>query len=76
MNVFETLDRRQSDTNPSENQEATPGDDKDSNSSLPGGPPMFQSLLMKFLDVDAPIPSPDDSAQVKTILLYFFKPLY
>lgn len=61
-------DRRQSDTNPSESQETTTGDDKDSNSSLPGGPPMFQSLLMKFLDVDAPIPGPDDSPQVLAFL--------
>ncbi|XP_066254151.1 mediator of RNA polymerase II transcription subunit 12 isoform X3 [Euwallacea similis] len=64
--VAALLDRRQSDTNPTEGQEATPGDDKDSNSSVPGGPPMFQSLLMKFLDVDAPLPGPDDSAQKKT----------
>lgn len=64
VNFNINIDRRQSDTNPSESQETTTGDDKDSNSSVPGGPPMFQSLLMKFLDVDAPIPGPDDSPQV------------
>ncbi|XP_060517503.1 mediator of RNA polymerase II transcription subunit 12 isoform X2 [Cylas formicarius] len=64
--VAALLDRRQSDSNPLNDQEATAGDDKDSSSSLPGGPPMFQSLLMKFLDVDAPLPSPDDCAQKKT----------
>ncbi|KAF7269352.1 mediator complex subunit kohtalo isoform X2 [Rhynchophorus ferrugineus] len=64
--VAALLDRRQSDVNPSDGQETTQNDDKDSNSSMPGGPPMFQSLLMKFLDTDAPVPSPDDCAQKKT----------
>lgn len=64
--VAALLDRRQSDTNSSGDQETTPGDDKDSSSSVPGGPPMFQSLLMKFLDNDAPVPSPDDCSLKKT----------
>uniref|UniRef100_A0AAR5PM52 Mediator complex subunit Med12 domain-containing protein n=1 Tax=Dendroctonus ponderosae TaxID=77166 RepID=A0AAR5PM52_DENPD len=64
--VAALLDRRQSDSNPSENHDAIPGDDKESCGSVPGGPPMFQSLLMKFLDIDAPLPSPDDSVQKKT----------
>lgn len=63
--VAALLDRRQSDSSSNNEQDATAGDDKDSNSSVPGGPPMFQSLLMKFLDVDAPLPSPDDTPQVK-----------
>lgn len=64
--VAALLDRRQSDTNTPGDQEATPGDDKDSNSSVPGGPPMFQSLLMKFLDTEAPVPAPDDCPMVTT----------
>jgi mediator of RNA polymerase II transcription subunit 12 len=64
--VAALLDRRQSDTTANNDQEATAGDDKDSNCSTPGGPPMFQSLLMKFLDSDAPVPSPDDCPQKKT----------
>lgn len=71
MAVAALLDRRQSDTSSSTDQDATPGDDKDSNSSVPGGPPMFQSLLMKFLDSDAPVPSPDDTPQVYDILFWF-----
>lgn len=63
--VAALLDRRQSDSNTPGDQEAAPGDDKDSNSSVPGGPPMFQSLLMKFLDTDAPVPAPDDCPMVR-----------
>ncbi|KAJ8916222.1 hypothetical protein NQ315_016361 [Exocentrus adspersus] len=64
--VAALLDRRQSDATSIADQEAAPGDDKDSNSSVPGGPPMFQSLLMKFLDNDAPVPAPDDCIMKKT----------
>lgn len=63
--VAALLDRRQSDISSSTDQD-TIIDDRDSSSSMPGGPPMFQSLLMKFLDTDAPIPSLDDSPQKKT----------
>lgn len=62
--VAALLDRRQSDTTTTNDQETNTGDDKDSSSSMPGGPPMFQSFLMKFLDNDAPIPAPDDCPQV------------
>lgn len=62
--VAALLDRRQSDSSSSGDQEGGGGDDKDSNNSVPGGPPMFQSLLMKFLDSDAPVPAPDDCSQV------------
>lgn len=68
--VAALLDRRQSDTAAASEQEATAGDDKDSSSSVPGGPPMFQSLLMKFLDTDAPVPSPDDTAPVRDNSFY------
>ncbi|XP_049822887.1 mediator of RNA polymerase II transcription subunit 12 isoform X3 [Aethina tumida] len=64
--VAALLDRRQSDTTTTNDQETNTGDDKDSSSSMPGGPPMFQSFLMKFLDNDAPIPAPDDCPQKKT----------
>lgn len=67
LGVAALLDRRQSDTNPTGDQETTAGDDKDSNSSVPGGPPMFQSLLMKFLDNDAPLPTPDDCPMVSQV---------
>lgn len=64
--VAALLDRRQSDTAASSpaDHDGTIADDKDSNVSVPGGPPMFQSLLMKFLDTDAPVPAPDDCPQV------------
>lgn len=66
--VAALLDRRQSDaaTSPSPENDGAIADDKDSNVSVPGGPPMFQSLLMKFLDTDAPVPAPDDCPQKKT----------
>ncbi|XP_008193999.1 mediator of RNA polymerase II transcription subunit 12 isoform X1 [Tribolium castaneum] len=64
--VAALLDRRQSDSATNGDQETAPGDDKDSNCSVPGGPPMFQQLLMKFLDSDAPVPAPDDCPQKKT----------
>ncbi|CAH0557477.1 unnamed protein product [Brassicogethes aeneus] len=64
--VAALLDRRQSDSNATGDQEAASGDDKDSTSSMPGGPPMFQSFLMKFLDNDAPVLAPDDCSQKKT----------
>lgn len=64
--VAALLDRRQSDAaaSSSGDHDGAVADDKDSNVSVPGGPPMFQSLLMKFLDVDAPVPAPDDCPQV------------
>lgn len=66
--VAALLDRRQSDSSSSGgDQESGGGDDKDSNNSVPGGPPMFQSLLMKFLDSDAPVPAPDDCSQVSEV---------
>lgn len=67
--VAALLDRRQSDTNTAGDQEAAPGDDKDSNSSVPCGPPMFQSLLMKFLDTEAPVPAPDDCPMVSKLII-------
>ncbi|XP_071052506.1 mediator of RNA polymerase II transcription subunit 12 isoform X3 [Onthophagus taurus] len=64
--VAALLDRRQNDASSTTDQDASTTDDKDSNSSVPGGPPMFQSLLMKFLDTEAPVPAPDDCPQKKT----------
>ncbi|XP_045472646.1 mediator of RNA polymerase II transcription subunit 12 isoform X2 [Harmonia axyridis] len=64
--VAALLDRRQSDSSSNADQETTANDDKDSNCSIPAGPPMFQSLLMKFLDNDAPVPSPEDCPAKKT----------
>lgn len=66
--VAALLDRRQSDTSTNADQETTANDDKDSNCSVPAGPPMYQSLLMKFLDNDAPVPSPEDCPAVCIIL--------
>lgn len=63
--VAALLDKRQSDSTVTADQDTSASDDKDSNCSAPGGPPMFQSLLMKFLDSDAPTPSPDDCSQVR-----------
>lgn len=74
--VAALLDRRQSDTNTTTDQEAATGDDKDSNSSVPGGPPMFQSLLMKFLDNDAPVPAPDDCIMVLKLSPLRFSAIY
>lgn len=68
--VAALLDKRQSESVSPTDQDTSTNDDKDSNSSVPGGPPMFQSLLMKFLDNDAPLPSPDDCSQV--FYLFFF----
>ena len=67
--VAALLDRRQSDTNITCDQDTSVTDDKDSITSSPGGPPMFQSLLMKFLDTDAPVPAPEDCAQVGELLI-------
>lgn len=71
--VAALLDRRQSDaaTSSSADHDGAVTDDKDSNVSVPGGPPMFQSLLMKFLDTDAPVPAPDDCPQVGDCNLIF-----
>lgn len=54
MAVAKLLEKRQSDLLAS-SDENSPSDDKDSVTSGPTGPPIFQSLLMKFLDKDAPI---------------------
>lgn len=57
MAVAWLLDKRQSDVTSADSENAT-ADDKDSTSSAnnqPGGLPVFQSLLMKFLDNDAPV---------------------
>lgn len=70
--VAALLDRRQNDTNVTADQDANTLDDKDSNNSVPGGPPMFQSLLMNFLDTDAPVPTPDDCPQVCIFVRTFF----
>lgn len=79
--VAALLDRRQSDSSSGNEQEGnnnTGTEDKDSNCSISGGPPMFQSLLMKFLDTDAPVPAPDDCPQKKiafTNLIHLFAEL-
>lgn len=52
--VAKLLEKRQSDLLAS-SEDNSPSDDKDSIASAPTGPPIFQSLLMKFLDKDAPI---------------------
>lgn len=56
MAVAKLLEKRQAEVCCSEPD--NPGDDKDSTSSLTGAPnglPVFQPLLMKFLDNDAPV---------------------
>jgi len=54
--VAKLLEKRQNDLlASSEDMNSGPNDDKDSVSSLPPGPPTFQSMLMSFLDVDAPV---------------------
>lgn len=57
MAVAKLLEKRQQEilniTNHS--NETDQGDDKDSTASLPAGLPIFQPLLMKFLDNDAPV---------------------
>lgn len=69
--VAALLDKRQQDSSATSagDQEgasapSAPGDDKESTGSAPGGPPAFQSLLMRFLDRDAPVPAPDDCVLV------------
>lgn len=57
MAVAWLLDKRQQDVSSPE-PDTNASDDKDSVSSLnnqPSGLPIFQNLLMKFLDDDAPI---------------------
>lgn len=56
MAVAKLLEKRQAEvTSGGGNGESDPGDDKDSTASTPPGLPVFQPLLMKFLDYDAPI---------------------
>lgn len=65
MAVAWLLDKRQSEVLPSEGENAN-GDEKDSVGSgcaLNGGVPVFQSILMHFLDFDAPILDDNGSAQ-------------
>lgn len=53
--VAKLLEKRQNEvTAGSSSNDTEPGDDKDSVSSMPTGLPVFQPLLMKFLDQDAP----------------------
>lgn len=51
MGVAKLLEKRQAEAN----GESDTGDDKDSTASAPTGLPIFQPLLMKFLDFDAPV---------------------
>lgn len=56
MAVAKLLEKRQAEvTSGGGNSESDPGDDKDSTASTPPGLPVFQPLLMRFLDYDAPI---------------------
>lgn len=80
MAVAWLLDKRQSDVT-SADSETNTADDKDSTSSAnnqPGGLPVFQTFLMKFLDNDAPICDDNSSPQVKamfTNLVHLFAEL-
>lgn len=56
MAVAKLLEKRQAEvTSGTGNGESDTGDDKDSVASVPTGLPIFQSLLMRFLDFDAPV---------------------
>lgn len=52
MAVAKLLEKRQAEVT---GNESDASDDKDSVASVPTGLPIFQSLLMKFLDYDAPV---------------------
>lgn len=65
MAVAWLLDKRQSEVMPNDNDNMN-GDDKDSMGSgaaLNSGVPVFQSMLMHFLDYDAPVLDENGSAQ-------------
>nr|CAH7731850.1 unnamed protein product [Callosobruchus chinensis] len=74
--VAALLDRRQADATTSTGTagggggavgaEQDAGEGEESSCSAPGGPPPFQSLLMGFLDRDAPVPAADDCQAKKT----------
>lgn len=56
MAVAKLLEKRQAEvTSGAGNGESETGDDKDSAASVPSGLPIFQALLMRFLDFDAPV---------------------
>lgn len=56
MAVAKLLEKRQAEvTSGAGNGESDTGDDKDSAASVPSGLPIFQALLMRFLDFDAPV---------------------
>lgn len=56
MGVAKLLEKRQAEvTSGGAGGESDAGDDKDSGASLPPGLPVFQNLLMRFLDFDAPV---------------------
>ncbi|KAK2719591.1 mediator of RNA polymerase II transcription subunit 12-like protein isoform X2 [Artemia franciscana] len=58
------LEKRQYEISNFENDS---GDEKESAVSVNGGPPVFQSLLMKFLDKDAPVLGETPSLQQKLV---------
>lgn len=80
MAVAWLLDKRQSDVTSADSENNT-ADDKDSTSSAnnaPGGLPVFQTFLMKFLDNDAPIMDDNSSPQNRqmfTNLVHLFTEL-
>lgn len=56
MAVAKLLEKRQVEvTSGAGNGESDTSDDKDSAASVPSGLPIFQALLMRFLDFDAPV---------------------
>lgn len=77
MAVAWLLDKRQSEVLPSDGENGN-GDEKDSMGSgcgLNGGVPVFQSILMNFLDFDAPVLDESGSAQQRaqfTNLVHLF----
>ncbi|KAI5713129.1 hypothetical protein M8J76_012279 [Diaphorina citri] len=71
--VAKLLEKRQNEvTAGSSSNDTEPGDDKDSVSSMPAGLPVFQPLLMKFLDQDAPT---DENKTTFTNLVHLFAEL-
>lgn len=67
--VAKLLEKRQIEVTANDTE---PGDDKDSGSSMPAGLPVFQPLLMKFLDQDAPT---DEKKTTFTNLVHLFAEL-
>ncbi|XP_046669089.1 mediator of RNA polymerase II transcription subunit 12 isoform X4 [Homalodisca vitripennis] len=68
MAVAKLLEKRQAEvTSGAGNGESDTGDDKDSTNSVPTGLPVFQTLLMRFLDYDAPVLDENPSQANRTM---------